>query len=100
MKIHEAQIASRSQMYMDSSREAFERGQMRAYGIPSLPDYPGAGNTACLTRCRCHWEYESVLDEEGVLIGYNCTWVLDPPAEHCDDCDAYSQQWAPLFVAV
>ena len=99
MRIHEAQISARSRMYMNSSREAFERGQMRAHGIPSLPDYPGAGNTACFTNCRCAWQYEEVYDESGEFLGWNCTWVLDPPAEHCVDCDAYSRQWNPLFVA-
>ena len=99
MRLHEAQIATRSRMYMNSSREAFERGQMRAYGIPSLPEYPGGGSTRCLTNCRCSWLIEEVYDEEGELTGWNCTWVLDPPAEHCVDCQDYGAKWNPLFVA-
>ena len=46
--IHEAQISARSQMYMNSAREAYERANMRASGVADLPAYPGDGSTICL----------------------------------------------------
>jgi len=99
MRIHEAQIANRAQMYMDSAREAFERGKMRAHGVLELPEYPGGGSTPCLTRCRCEWIYEEVYEGEE-LVGYNCTWQLDPNADHCEGCLEYEAKWNPLFVSV
>lgn len=98
--IHEAQIAYRSDLYNKSARQAFERGKMRAYGVPSLPEFPGGGSTICLSNCRCEWHIEEVRDEKGELQGWNCTWVLSPPEEsQCVDCQAYAAKWAPLFVA-
>jgi len=92
--LHEAQILARSDLYTASARQAFERANMRAHGIPELPAQPGDGSTICKTRDRCHWEYEQV---EG---GWNCTWVLDPAAEHCETCLERAEEWNPLFVAV
>ena len=85
MKLHEAQIANRSQMYMDSSREAFERGKMRAHGVLELPEYPGGGSTPCLTRCRCEWIYEEVYEGDELgggpfeLIGLHVIGVAAQP---------------------
>jgi len=80
-------VAARSNMYINSAREAYERGLKRrlrgsAYDeerwvlgdaehcddcvalaargwVPfgALPTVPGAGQTACLTNCQCHIEY-------------------------------------------
>jgi len=37
----EGQIAARAKMYIRSAREANQRANMRAWGVPSLPAYPG-----------------------------------------------------------
>lgn len=89
----EKQIAARSQMYMNSSREAFERGKTRAHGVPPLPAYPGDGQTRCLTNCKCEWVFEPT--ETGV----NCYWKLNP-AEHCDDCLNNAARWNPLVQTI
>jgi hypothetical protein len=102
--LSEAQISARSRMYINSAREAFNRAYARSQGIPDglLPDYPGAGNTVCLTACGCDWQIEEVYetDEDGneILAGWNCTWVLNSALENCPDCQEYAIQWNPLFV--
>jgi hypothetical protein len=89
-----AQIEARLGMYFESANEAYERANARAYGVPELPDYPGSGNTVCLTRCGCHWEF---AETEG---GWNCYWRLDPAKENCPDCQERAATWNPLFIPV
>jgi hypothetical protein len=102
----EGQIRVRARMYFASSREAFSRARSRAMGWPQLPDYPGSGNTFCLTNCRCDWSGDEV--EPGV---WEMTWNLDPnPAvEHCTGpgedkegrpfgCVERSIKWNPLIL--
>ena len=86
-------IAGRSKMYVNSAREAFERGNARAQGIPNgaLPAFPGDGTTICLTSCRCFWEIVPVAD------GWNAYWRTTP-AEHCQTCLDRSSAWNPYHV--
>lgn len=67
----EAAVAARAQMYAGAVRGTY-------YGAryPGLNQYPGDGNTQCLTNCLCS------LDERDDGIH----WVLDG-GEHCDDCE-------------
>ena len=92
----EAQIAFRSSMYIKSSNEAFNRGRARAYGIPDglLPQFPGDGQTVCLTNCRCRWIIEVV--DEG--IKWDCFWKLDAAADTCPDCTDNRDTWSPLVI--
>jgi hypothetical protein len=92
------QIRARSAMYLRSSREAYERANSRAWGVPPLPAYPGDGQTRCLTNCQCSWVIEEVVDEEGAMAGWDCFWTLGV-AEHCEDCVENSHKWNPLFVS-
>lgn len=84
--LSEAQIAARARMYVNSAREAYERGHYRAVSgthdevrwmlgdsehcsdcedlaavgwqsMDALSTYPGAGATACLTNCKCSLDY-------------------------------------------
>ncbi len=98
-RLSEAQIQARARMYIEAGHQAFERGRAEAFGLPTLPAYPGDGQTTCLTRCYCNWDHEDVI-EDGQIVGWNATWVLDPrKAEvHCPDCPANAKLWAPLFV--
>ena len=68
----DAAVAARAQMYAGSVRGTF-------YGAryPGLSQYPGDGNTKCLTNCLCSLEEK----DDGIH------WVLDG-GEHCDDCEA------------
>lgn len=82
-----ASLNQRAGMYINSSREAFERGHLRAafaadmteerwvlgaaehcddctelasrnwVSIGTLGTFPGAGETECLTNCKCHLDY-------------------------------------------
>ncbi|MCL4296161.1 MAG: hypothetical protein KJ077_10555 [Anaerolineae bacterium] len=88
-------IANRIKLYIESATQAFEKGKIAVFG-GNLYDYlsrvPGDGQTRCRTRCRCHLRI--VEQEDGWLV----YWVLDPAAEHCDDCVKLSEQWNPLRV--
>lgn len=68
----DAAVAARAQMYAGAVRGTY-------YGAryPGLSQYPGDGNTKCLTNCLCS------LDERDDGIH----WVLDG-GEHCSDCEA------------
>lgn len=96
----EGQIAARARMYISSAREAYERANARAYGLPddALPHIPGDGSTACLTNCKCYWNITEVRDADGNLTGWNCRWTLTA-TESCSDCIGRAGLYAPLFIA-
>ena len=87
-RISERQALARAQMYPNGAIKMFERGRSEAMGMPPLPQYPGDGQTRCLTNCRCHLDIKTKKEQ------WDVTWVLGE-AEHCDDCVAMSRKWAP-----
>lgn len=89
--IHEAQIAHRSGMYTDSARQAFERGQAAANGIPfgALEHYPGDSSTPC----RCVTSPESK-----VLTGKGWLPLLD--VQVGDLVYTHRQRWRPVLALV
>lgn len=91
-KLSVAQIQMRGRMYVDSATQSFERANAIARGLPSLPAYPGDGQTVCRSNCKCNWRIEPVE------FGWNCYWELGA-AEHCPDCVANASRWNPLFVS-
>jgi hypothetical protein len=105
-KLTAAQVAHRARMYSRSAREAYGRALENAQGMPRLPDYPGAGNTICLTNCMCQWEIEKeVVDGKTRWLAY---WRLNP-AEHCSSpltdaqgrpmgCVQRAALWNPLVL--
>lgn len=96
-QLHEAQIAARSKMYFNSAREAYERGKARALGAPTMPAYPGDGSTACLTNCRCMWDYQQGT-KDGQPV-WNCYWNIQGPDDaNCVDCLDRHGKWHPLVV--
>lgn len=97
----EAQIRARAAMYINSAREAYERANARAQsgGTLVLPAYPGDGSTICLTNCRCFWDIQEILDDLGILIGWNAYWTLTP-AEHCTTCLGRAGMWNPYTVEI
>lgn len=90
-----ARIANRIKLYIESATQAFEKGKIAVFGgnlYDHITNFPGAGKTRCLTRCRCHLD---VTENETEWL---VRWVLDPAAEHCEDCVSLSEQWNPLRV--
>ena len=87
----EGRIAARAQMYLEASSASFEQGRSRGVGTPSLPQYPGDGNTQCLTNCKCYWRIVSKATE------WHCYWTLQA-AEHCPDCVENAGKWNPLIL--
>lgn len=91
--LSEAQITARSRMYINSARKAYEKANIRALGLPELPQYPADGQQICLSNCKCFWRIEEM---EG---GWDCYWEL-MPAEHCDTCLENNDKWYPLEIRV
>jgi len=88
----EAQIKQRAELYINSSRQAYERGRVASLEMPALPAYPGDGSTQCVTNCQCHWEITETSDE------WRAYWTLGS-AEHCPDCVDRSKTWAPYTMS-
>ena len=92
-KFSSAQIANYSRMYINSTREAFERAGQRTRGLPDMPEYPGSG-TSCLglTNCGCNWEYHFRNGH------WECYWTMNPAKENCELCIEHSIEWGPLII--
>jgi hypothetical protein len=90
-KLTGAQMEARAAQYLESSTQAYERGRAAEKGI-DLPQFPGDGSTDCGGNCRCAWD---IVEEEDA---FNCTWVMDPSAEHCGDCEGLAAQYNPLVI--
>jgi hypothetical protein len=88
-KLSPAQINARSKLYVEGASQVYERGKAENQGVPDLPAYPGDGQTACLSNCRCNWSFEETEE------AWEATWELND-AEHCADCLANAEQWNPL----
>jgi hypothetical protein len=89
-QLSEAQIAARTQMYHESSIQAFERGKAVAYDAELiLPAYPGDGRTPCRARCKCRWSIRETK------TAWKATW-LRSKAESCTGCITRSQIYNPF----
>lgn len=86
-----AQIKARSRMYIDSATQAYERGRASSYGV-GLPQYPGDGNQACLSNCKCHWK---LVRKEDKIHAY---WIMNLFAKHCVTCRQNALKWSPLII--
>lgn len=84
-----SQIIARAEMYINATRQGFERGKAAAYGI-ELPAYPGDGSSPCLSNCRCYWQIES----GDAILAY---WRLGI-ADHCAVCQQRNAEWNPYRV--
>lgn len=93
------QVRRRVDMYFNSTREMYYRGLSRAKGMGfgELPAYPGDGSTVCLTSCKCSWDIQEILDDNGAVIAWEAYWRLGV-ADHCDDCTARASMWNPLTI--
>ena len=90
-ELSQAQIAARSELYLDSSTQAHERGKAGRHGLV-LPYYPGDGSQICGARCRCRWDIEETDDE------FLCTWLLNHAKKHCDTCLSNAANNKPLVI--
>lgn len=90
-ELSETQIGSRSEMYILSARNAYERANARTRGIPILSQNPADGQQICLSRCRCFWDHRRRGNT------WESTWTLTE-AEHCETCLANSARWNPLVT--
>ena len=89
----QAQIASRGELYLNSSRQAFEKGQAASWGV-RLSLVPADGRAECRSNCKCSLKYEQA-ETPGIV---NVYWVRSA-AESCPTCVLMSANWNPLRVA-
>ena len=89
--LSKAQIAARSELYLDSSTQSHERGKAARHGLV-LPYYPGDGSQICGARCRCRWDIDETDDE------FLCTWLLNAAKKHCDTCLSNAANNKPLII--
>jgi hypothetical protein len=90
----EAQIAARTQLYHESSIQAFERGKVAAYsGELVLPAYPADGRTSCRSRCRCRWDIRETK------TAWKAYWRRNGRAESCNDCIGRERLYNPYVQA-
>ena len=90
--LSQAQIAARSELYLDSATQSHERGKAARHGV-TLPYYPGDGSQICRARCRCRWDIDETDDE------FLCTWLLNHAKKHCDTCLENAANNKPLIIA-
>lgn len=71
------------------------RSIMGAIEIPiALPIMPGDRRLACKGFCRCHLDITKLAGEGN----FDVIWVMNPEAEHCEDCRQLAQEWTPLKI--
>jgi hypothetical protein len=87
-----AQIRNRSQMYISSSAQAFEKGKSASYGNFTLPAHPADGQTVCGSNCKCQWLITEFDDR------WECVWNINESAENCPDCQDNARRWNPLVI--
>ena len=73
--LSDAQIRSRAAQYAQPLRTTYSQAETAG---ADLPFYPADGGTECGVHCRCSWEQR----------GGSWYWVMDPLADHCEDCRA------------
>ncbi len=103
----EGQIRVRAEMYFQTSRSAYERGNAGAYGV-TLPSYPGDETQTCYGGCQCAWRLEEDRDEDGNLVAILAFWELNELAEHCEadlaagtrGCVQNAAEYNPLVIPV
>lgn len=89
-----AQALARARLYGASIVQMLS--QMAAWGLPTLPIYPGDARLACsheVRACKCHLK----ITPHG-RGNYDVYWILNPEAEHCEDCSYYAATWNPLVI--
>jgi hypothetical protein len=89
-RLSDRQVAARSNLYLASSRQAYERGRAAAWNV-DLPTYPGQG-TICKAACKCAWS----LVDTGETI--EATWVRHAD-DSCSTCLQRASAYAPLVIA-
>lgn len=87
-----AQIQARARQYVDGSTSLYERANALGRGMPDLPEYPADGKQNCKSNCKCAWQ----IEDKGNF--WECTWILDPEAEHCESCLENAGRYNPLKI--
>jgi len=86
----EAQALARAASYTSAIVQVVpnvEAGTLR------LPYRPGDKRLLCKGFCKCHLDIRPLAPGD-----YDVFWVLDPVAEHCDDCIQLAAMWTPLKI--
>lgn len=87
----QAGYQARAESYANSIKEPYWEGKTEQVPLPAMP---GQG-TQCLDNCRCKWR---IVPLDKAAGDYDCYWVLESGAEHCQTCLQRSEEWSPIRV--
>lgn len=89
-----AALQARGQLYLSAANNTLQTAVVDALGLPvRLPVMPGELSD-CLVHCRCYWRIDALAGDQN----WDCTWVVDHLAEHCDQCERRGEVWNPLKI--
>lgn len=83
----------RVRLHFAKTREAYERANAKAFGLPTLPAYPGDLTSECQAGDQCHWRIVK-LDGPGNFLAF---WETSP-VENCTTCIDRHAAWHPLEI--
>jgi hypothetical protein len=90
----EAEARNRARLYFQSTKQAYERGNTEAWGIPPLPAYPCDGTSECMMGCKCNWRLVRLKGNGNV----DAFWTLGAAEHHCGTCPDRAAKWNPLQI--
>lgn len=61
--------------------------------LPPLPVQPQSRLLKCRGFCKCHLDIQRIGPQD-----FDVTWVMNPTAEHCEDCERLAIRWRPLRI--
>lgn len=61
--------------------------------LPPLPVQPQSRLLKCRGFCKCHLDIERIGPAD-----FDVTWIMNPTAEHCEDCERLAIRWRPLRI--
>jgi hypothetical protein len=82
---------ARAESYANSIKAPYWEGKTELLPLPAMP---GQG-TQCLDNCNCAWR---IVPLDRAAGDYDCYWVLDPRADHCQTCLERAEQWNPIRI--
>ena len=91
-------VINRATLYIEAITQSAERGRATSYGVLTneLPNYPGDGSTICLTRCRCHWRFNTSTGDDSF---YHAFWKLKRrDLKNCVTCLQFAAAYNPFVL--
>lgn len=85
------QAMARCAAYVATIRSTYN--EFLAIDLPTLPMYPQDARLRCGRWCKCTMKVVRLGGRD-----FDVYWIMDPSAEHCDDCISLATPWQPLQI--